>query len=217
MAASREAIRDDVERVLDVERTRRRELRDLIKSSLFEDLTDAQQHILKRQGLGLVLRVQDLEKCAGQRSTGSTYKRLGAKIREIREWFNSRGLRHRQRNGFSMHQTVEGGTQYNLTDALNEPAGSGREKLATLDTSADVCSSRHPEIILTSAGISFSACSRADDMVTAKTKRKGRFNATVRKVITQCKPKRYVVRRSPVAQRQGVTDLQKVLVNEMVS
>jgi hypothetical protein len=47
VSASGEAIRDDVERVLDVERTRRRELRDLIESSLFEDLTDAQQHILK--------------------------------------------------------------------------------------------------------------------------------------------------------------------------
>lgn len=74
VTASREAIGDDVERVLDVERTRRRELRDLIKSSLLEDLADAQEHILKRQSLGLVLRVQHLEESAGQRPTGSAYK-----------------------------------------------------------------------------------------------------------------------------------------------
>ena len=45
------------------------------------------------------------------------------------------------------------------------PAGSGRRKLATLLTSAEVCSSRQPDIRRTSAGISFSACSKTVDMV----------------------------------------------------
>jgi hypothetical protein len=153
--------------VLDVERTRRRELRNLVKSSLFEDLTDAQQHILKRQGLGLVLRVQDLEKCAGQRPTGSTCKRLKFKR-----------LKAQAEKPFKMHQTAVGWEPTMRRRHL--PAGSGREKLATLDTSADVCSSRHPEIILTSAGMSFSACSRADDIVTQATKQIRWFRGTVR-------------------------------------
>lgn len=161
VTASREAIGDDVERVLDVERTRRRELRDLIKSSLLEDLADAQEHILKRQSLGLVLRVQHLEESAGQRPTGSAYKwqRVGFVKKVARKQTASRCAA-----GRGMGQCDE---------RTNVPAGSGREKLATLDTSAEVCSSRHPEIILTSAGMSFSACSRADDIVRSKGKSNG--------------------------------------------
>lgn len=46
------------------------------------------------------------------------------------------------------------------------PAGSGREKLATLETSAEVCSSRQPEIMRTVAGIISSArASISADMV----------------------------------------------------
>ena len=45
------------------------------------------------------------------------------------------------------------------------PAGSGREKEATLETSAEVCSSRQPEIMRISAGMAFLACSKVSDMV----------------------------------------------------
>ena len=57
-------------------------------------------------------------------------------------------------------------TNLSRADSFNDlPFGSGNWNDATFETSADVCSSRQPEIIWISAGIAFFAFSKGVDIV----------------------------------------------------